>query len=188
MVKINCMKRHNYAFSSFFLMVFVALFMVSCSDDDTQENNSKYEITTENPAVFIKDKDKLKSILTMKDIDGEGRFYEVYYTADYKLDYAINANMSNTLDLLTFVQQNLYDSLPVKSNNEISILPGCSAFAVPDSLSRSFLMGRNYDFCHTKTVNGVKSYVPITAFVLHTSPKGGKKSISFVDGLNIGFP
>lgn len=166
-------------------IVAVTPFVVSCSDDNSDEKESK---GTNNPFLFIKDKEKLAIIQNIKDIDGMGRLYEVNYTADYKLNEALEANISNTMDLLGFVQQHLYDSVPSnQTKNEISFLPGCSAFAVPDKANGKFLMGRNYDFCHTKTVDGVRSYVPIAAFVIRTAPAGGKKSIAFADGLNFGF-
>lgn len=166
-------------------IVAVTPFVVSCSDDNSDEKESK---GTNNPSVFIKDKEKLAIIQNIKDIDGMGRLYEVNYTADYKLNEALEANISNTMDLLGFVQQHLYDSVPSnQTKNEISFLPGCSAFAVPDKANGKFLMGRNYDFCHTKIVDGVRSYVPIAAFVIRTAPAGGKKSIAFADGLNFGF-
>ena len=43
----------------------------------------------------------------MKDLDGTGRLYEVNYTADYKLDEALDANISSTMGLLGFGQHNL---------------------------------------------------------------------------------
>lgn len=161
-------------------------FVVSCSDDNSDDVSVSKG--TKNPAVFIKSEEKWAVLNKIKDIDGMGRLYEMNYTVDYKLDEALNANISSTKDLLKFVQQHLYDSVPSNQiNNEISFIPGCSAFAVPDKADGKFLMGRNYDFCHTKTIDGVKTYVPIAAFVIHTAPVGGKKSIAFADGLNFGF-
>lgn len=170
--------------------VLFALFNVSCSDDNTETDdpNPAPARNTNNKAVFIKDSEKLAILNSINDIDGSGRFYEVNYTADYKLDDALQANISSTKDLLRFVQKNLFDSIPSTSaGSKMSFLPGCSAFAVPDSTKQNYFMGRNYDFCHTQVVNGDTVYVPISAFVVHTAPKGGKKSIAFVDGLNIGF-
>ena len=91
-------------------------FIVSCSDDDNPNPQPTIDpvpgATTQNPARFLKDKEKLATIYTMKDLDGTGRLYEVNYTADYKLDEALNANISSTMGLLGFVQQHLYDSVP----------------------------------------------------------------------------
>lgn len=177
------------------LMVFMAVFAPSCSDDpDITVPDSITETLSNNPAKFIKDKDKLATIYTLKKLDEDGGFYEVNYTADYKLDEAVNANISSTMELLGFVQQRLFDSIPNTVNNsKMSILPGCSAFAVPDLSTGSYMMGRNYDFLHKVKIgsdeNGkdLYSYIPIAAFLVRTAPKGGKKSISFVDGLNFGY-
>lgn len=184
------MKKRSFIFrTGLVALLAAAVFpMTSCSDDDTENVNPTPAIITDNKAVFIKDSEKLASIYSMQDIDGNGRLYEMNYTADYKLDEALQANISSTAGLLGFVQRYLYDSIPqTASASKVSFTPGCSAFAVPEATSGNFLMGRNYDFCHTTTVNGVKQYVPISAFVVHTAPKGGKKSISFVDGLNFGY-
>ena len=169
-------------------------FIVSCSDDDNPNPQPIIDpvpgATTQNPARFLKDKEKLATIYTMKDLDGTGRLYEVNYTADYKLDEALNANISSTMGLLGFVQQHLYDSVPEPpTNSKASILPGCSAFAVPDPQGSSYQMGRNYDFLHRIKISGTDqyAYVPISAFIVRTAPAGKKKSISFVDGLNFGY-
>lgn len=171
-------------------------FILSCSDDDTPAPTPTPTpaptpgATTKNPACFLKDKEKLATIYTMKDLDGTGRLYEVNYTADYKLDEALDANISSTMGLLGFVQHHLYDSVPEPpTNSTLSFLPGCSAFAVPDPQGNSYQMGRNYDFLHRVKISGTDqyAYVPISAFVVRTAPVGKKKSISFVDGLNFGY-
>ena len=171
-------------------------FILSCSDDDTPAPTPTPTpsptpgTTTKNPACFLKDKEKLATIYTMKDLDGTGRLYEVNYTADYKLDEALDANISSTMGLLGFVQHNLYDSVPEPpTNSTLSFLPGCSAFAVPDPQGNSYQMGRNYDFLHRVKISGTDqyAYVPISAFIVRTAPAGKKKSISFVDGLNFGY-
>lgn len=164
---------------------------VACSDDNSPSGdpNPTPGAHTTNKAVFIKDKEKRATLYTMDDLDGTGRLYEVYYTADYKLDAALNAGISSTAGLLNFVYQNLFDSIPTSpSPTKLSIQPGCSAFAAPDPSTDDYLMGRNYDFCHTVPVDsGKKRYVPISAFVVHTAPEGGKQSVAFADGLNFGY-
>ena len=47
------------------------------------------------------------------------------------------------------------------------------------------MMGRNYDYRHS-TADG-KSYKSIAAILVHTAPAGGKRSISMVDGMNLGY-
>lgn len=189
------MKKENF-FNRFGMVALLAIaaimttFMVSCSDDDDIINVKPDEsvvIGDANPTEGITDKDKLAMLRSIRDLDGTGRIYEINYTEDYKLDDALEANMTNTGDLLTFVMQKLYDKQVNSSTGaKLSFLPGCSAFAVPETGTSNFLMGRNYDFCHAIDDGKEKKtgYKDIAAFVVRTSPKDGYKSISFVDGLN----
>ena len=191
------MKKNRFSMLALFgIAAITTAFILSCSDDDTPAPTPTPtpaptpEATTKNPACFLKDKEKLATIYTMKDLDGTGRLYEVNYTADYKLDEALDANISSTMGLLGFVQHNLFDSVPEPpTNSTLSFLPGCSAFTVPDPQGNSYQMGRNYDFLHRVKISGTDqyTYVPISAFIVRTAPAGKKKSISFVDGLNFGY-
>ena len=120
----------------------------------------------------------------MKDVDGSGRLYEIDYTVDYKLDAVLKSGCTETNQLFNYVAYLLYDSLP-QSKAQVSFDAGCSAFAVPDPQSGNFLMGRNYDFCHA--TEDRKGYKSIAAIMVHTAPQGGKKSISMVDGMQLGY-
>lgn len=191
------MKKNRFSMLALFgIAAITTAFILSCSDDETPSPTPTPTpaptpgATTKNPACFLKDKEKLATIYTMKDLDGTGRLYEVNYTADYKLDEALDANISSTMGLLGFVQHNLFDSVPEPpTNSTLSFLPGCSAFTVPDPQGNSYQMGRNYDFLHRVKISGTDqyTYVPISAFIVRTAPAGKKKSISFVDGLNFGY-
>lgn len=165
---------------------------VSCSDDDdiiSVEPDESVVIGDGNKLTYITDEGKAAMLRSIKDLDGTGRIYEIDYTEDYKLDEAIQANIKSTVGLLGFVQKELYDVMPTNSAAKLSFKPGCSAFAVPETGTSNYLMGRNYDFCHyTKDAEGKRTaYVDIAAFVVRTSPKNGYKSISMVDGLNFDF-
>lgn len=164
----------------------------SCSDDDNDGPDRPYHsvvIGDNNLVTYITDNDKLAMLRGIKDLDGTGRIYEINYTEDYELDDALEANITNTGELLKFVQKELFDIEPQKNTAVMKFTPGCSAFAVPERGSSGFLMGRNYDFCHaTKDASGQKNgYIDIAAFVVRTAPKDGYKSISFVDGYNFGY-
>ena len=156
------------------------LLLASCSDDD----NESPKVTKQNPTTFIKDAEKVAMLRSMKDVDGSGRLYEINYTADYKLDAVLQSGCTETTQLFNYVAYLLYDSLPSK-RAQVSFDAGCSAFAAPDRESGNFLMGRNYDFCHA-TADG-KGYKSIAAILVHTAPPGGKKSISMVDGMQMGY-
>ncbi|MGM9707669.1 MAG: carcinine hydrolase/isopenicillin-N N-acyltransferase family protein [Prevotella sp.] len=171
--------RFIHLFVSVASVLFVLL-LASCSDDD----DNAPTVPKQNPATFIKDEGKLAMLRSMKDVDGSGRLYEIDYTVDYKLDAVLKSGCTETNQLFNYVAYLLYDSLP-KSKTQVSFDAGCSAFAVPDRQSGNFLMGRNYDFCHaTEDGNGYKS---IAAILVHTAPPGGKKSISMVDGMQLGY-
>ena len=165
-------------FVSVACLLFVLL-LASCSDDDDAPTVSK-----QNPATFIKDEGKLAMLHSMKDVDGSGRLYEIDYTVDYKLDAVLNSGCTETNELFNYIAYLLYDSLP-QSKAQVSFGAGCSAFAVPDRQSGNFLMGRNYDFCHASKDS--TSYKSIAAILVHTAPPGGKKSISMVDGMQLGY-
>lgn len=172
------------------LLAFAAILSLTmaCSDDENEiidPEPKPQPIDVRNPAEYITDSAKLSMLRSMKDLDGEGRLYEMDYTADYKLDQALAMGLGNTQEMLAFVAGELFDITP-SSTATLNFNPGCSAFAVPEAESIDFLMGRNYDFRHTDStaVQG-KFYVPTTAILVHTAPEGGKKSISLVDGVTL---
>ena len=166
-------------FVSVATVLFILLLASCCNDDDDAPT-----VPSQNPATFIKDEAKLAMLHSMKDVDGSGRLYEIDYTVDYKLDAVLKSGCTETNQLFNYVSYLLYDSLP-QSRAQVSFDAGCSAFAVPNSQSGDFLMGRNYDFCHA-TEDGT-SYKSIAAILVRTAPPGGKKSISMVDGMQLGY-
>ncbi|MGN8725504.1 carcinine hydrolase/isopenicillin-N N-acyltransferase family protein [Segatella copri] len=160
--------------------VIVAILTASCGNDD----NDAPTVITHNPAAYIKDDGKLAMLHAMRDVDGTGRLYEIDYTADYRLDDVLKAGYTQTDQLFSYIAYLLYDSIP-KSQAKVSLGTGCSAFAAPERQSGNFMMGRNYDYRHS-TADG-KSYKSIAAILVHTAPAGGKRSISMVDGMNLGY-
>ena len=140
--------------------------------------------STENKASFITDAGKLEMIHSMKDLDGNGRLYEIDYNQDYMLDSVMQPGITEQTELFRHIDSLLFDNLPAE-NAEVKYGAGCSAFAAQEAEGKGFLMGRNYDFRHFTPDN--KSYLPTSAILVRTAPEGGKKSISMVDGLNLGF-
>lgn len=136
-----------------------------------------------NTAKYITDKNKLTMLYSLVDKEvNMGRIYEMEYTEDYKLDDALQANITNITGLQAFVADKLYDRQPIYSP-KMSFDAGCSAFAVTDDATGHYLMGRNYDFLHTDA-NG--NDTEIAAIVVKTAPRGGKRSVSVVDGYWLG--
>lgn len=160
--------------------VIIAILTTSCGNDE----NDAPTVITHNPAAYIKDDGKLAMLHAMRDVDGTGRLYEIDYTADYRLDDVLKAGYTQTNQLFSYIAYLLYDSIP-KSQAKVSLGTGCSAFAAPERQSGNFMMGRNYDYRHS-TADG-KSYKSIAAILVHTAPAGGKRSISMVDGMNLGY-
>ena len=158
------------------------MLLSSCGDDS---NESPKPTPTDNEARLLTDENKRAMVYSMVDLEGDkGRIYEINYTEDYKLDAALDADIDGVPALLGFVMQNLLDVQSTKPQ-AVSYDAGCSAFACPDKTSGDFLMGRNFAFNHIAATTGERTMIPVIA--VHTAPKGGKKSVSFVDGLFIGY-
>ncbi|MGM9740755.1 MAG: linear amide C-N hydrolase [Candidatus Cryptobacteroides sp.] len=147
-----------------------AMILTSCCDKNGPTQTS-------NPAGLIDDPAKLEMLHSLVDLEGnKGRLYEMTYTVDYKLDEALNAGIVGQNSLIQFAMTHLMDHSSSKAPT-LRYDAGCSAFACTDK--NDFLMGRNFDFNH-KNEKGERIMIP--AIVVHTAPKGGKKSVSFVDG------
>ena len=154
----------------------------ACSDDDTPAK--KTPTPTTNEASMISDQAKLDMIYSLVDLEGDtGRIYEMNYTVDYKLDDAINFGINGQAKLTQFVGAYLMDTHKGKSMS-LAYDAGCSAFAAPDKSTGNYLMGRNFDFNHWDKDS---NRIDIPVIVVHTAPKGGKKSVSFVDGYFVGY-
>lgn len=169
------------------LMLVTIVSLVSCTKENKESTDLKdieKEEVTPKKAAFITDAEKLAMINSMKNVDGQGRLYEINYNVDYKLDAVLESGKTGIMPLFGYIQAILFDKLPSSPSNA-KFGAGCSAFAVPEEGGMEFLMGRNYDFRHF-TADG-KSYLPTSAILVHTAPENGKKSISMVDGLNLYF-
>ena len=154
----------------------------ACSDDDTPTKRTPTPTT--NKASMITDQAKRDMIYSLVDLEGDkGRIYEMYYTVDYKLEDAINFGINGQKKLEQFVGAYLMDQQSSKSVS-LAYDAGCSAFAAPDKSTGNYLMGRNFDFNHWDKDS---NRIDIPVIVVHTAPKGGKKSVSFVDGYFVGY-
>ena len=140
------------------------------------------EPTTQNPVAYVTGPEKIEMLTTLTELDSLGRFYELDYTADYKLDEMLKANVTGVDGLTKFIAEKLLDKVP-EQRPDSAFSTGCSMFAASISGSDEYMMGRNYDFCHVE--DGKE--VPITALMVKTAPKGGKKSICFIDTYWLGY-
>lgn len=148
--------------------------------------NASTPTPTDNSADFITDQTKREMIYSLVDLEGDkGRIYEMHYTADYKLDEVLDADINGTISLVKFIAKHLLDIIPTLEEAKLHYGAGCSAFACPDATSGDFLMGRNFDFNHIDPATKERKMIP--AIAVHTAPAGGKKSVGFVDGQFVGY-
>ena len=173
------MKRKNslIAWSAIGLAM-LSLLPVSCKKESEKSNGPYYN------AKHITDENKVAMIHSLKDLDGTGRLFEINYDVDYKLDQVLASNIGGTQALFEYIAYLLYDDLGSKVP-EVKYGAGCSAFAVDEKAGKDRLMGRNYDFRHFASDG--ETLLPTSAILVRTAPKGGKKSISMVDGINLGY-
>ncbi|MGM9736091.1 MAG: linear amide C-N hydrolase [Candidatus Cryptobacteroides sp.] len=171
------MKRNLHFYVLPFIAMVAVLFFVSCSKE--KDSDDKVE---PKKAAYITNKAKLAMINSVRNLDGQGRLYMVDYTVDYKLDEIIAANCKGLNGLFTTMPKLLFDKMPTSSSN-VKFGAGCSAFAATEDNGIDFFMGRNYDFSHADE----KGYNQIAAILVRTAPENGKKSISMVDGYNLGY-
>ena len=167
------MNRHPVISSLSAALLAAAFTLISCEKEAATQK-----------AVHITDPAKVAMINSLKDLDGKGRLYELNYTADYKLDKVLASQKTAVNELFQYVAYLLYDNLQTKAP-EVDYGTGCSCFAVPESEGQDFLMGRNYDYRHFG--EDKSTLLPTAAILVHTAPEGGKKSISMVDGMHLGF-
>ncbi len=167
------MKKHVVISCLSLVLLAAASFFISCEKEATSKK-----------AVHITDPAKVAMINSMKNLDGNGRLYELDYTVDYKLDQVLASQKTAVNDLFQYVAYLLYDNLQTKAP-QVDYGAGCSCFAVPESDGSGFIMGRNYDFRHF--AEDKSTLLPTSAILVHTAPEGGKRSISMVDGMHLGF-
>jgi len=154
------------------IIAFVSLVMVSCSKDDDRPT------PTNNPSKYITDPAKREMITSLKDLDG-GRIYTMNYTVDYKLNEAVAAETTDSDSFGKCMSNLLFD---VKAPAKVSFGVGCSTFTTMTPGSGQYLMGRNYDYCHTSGGKELETAI----IVVFTAPKNGKKTVGFVDAYWLG--
>ena len=115
----------------------------------------------------------LNSAKTLKEPD----FFEVNYTADYKLDEFIDEITAKNIEYGEDMRYLLKDLIAPASNIVpdralLNVAPGCSSVVAQDKDSGAWLLGRNYDF----DIGSNGTYV-----VVHTAPDNGYKSVGVAD-------
>jgi len=155
----------------------VVLLLVSCKpkvNNDPVTPDPEPEPKKEKLSEYVTDQEKRDMLNSLETLD-PNRLYVMNYTVDYRLDEAIAAQPTTVGELFDVLSGLLFDVKP--ENGSLTFDYGCSAYAATLKGTSEYLMGRNYDFCHME--GAVEA--PATALVVFTAPKGGKKSINFVD-------
>ena len=106
---------------------------------------------------------QIATITSLKEI--RPGVYTLKYTAGYKLDSILEADLRSEADLLNWLEDNIYFGLPVALKDNLF---GCSAFLVTDE-NGNHLMGRNTD------------YPEADCLILYNDTDDGYDSISVVD-------
>ncbi len=96
-----------------------------------------------NPAKYLIHEDQLKTVRSIRDIYGDGRFYTMDYAADHRLEDILAAGAGTSDELFAAVRKYLVAArLPRPSMGA-----GCSAFMAKNKEGH-VLVGRNFDFNH----------------------------------------
>ena len=100
--------------SYFIQMVCIALMLMLAMPTFAQKKSSKSKMANlyaNLPASLITDKGKLDMLHSIQDL-GDGRFFHLNYTEDYKLNELIGKNVTTNDGLIGFVLGNLCDRMP----------------------------------------------------------------------------
>lgn len=123
-------------------------------------------LATGNPAALVTTPGQAATISSLKDV-GEGELFTLDYTADYKLQEFIDADLTSQAEVKAAAAKMLLNTAqPVKGETP---QPACSAFqaVTPDG---DILYGRNFDYNFKKGAT----------IMLRTAPRKAFKSISMV--------
>ncbi len=167
---------HTLMKKSIFILIALTILgsLASCSNntnDNNSNNNNKSNEKEANPAIYLSTEEQKASINSLKDIDN-GRFYVMDYTADYKLDELVNANLTDVQSMIDFIQKKLLNGGETSANAQNI---GCSAFTA-SSRDGKKLYGRNFDY-----------KMDMSAVLIRTTPKDGYKSIGLADAGWVGY-
>lgn len=111
---------------------------------------------------------RLKTISSIEKVEGD--FYQVDYSADYKLDEVLEQGVRDVSELESLLSKKLFFGYPIKTNENLF---GCSAFAVETAEGQQ-LVGRNFDYAKARSL------------LIYTAPKNGYRAYSMVNLAHLG--
>lgn len=148
----------------------LALALVACGNNPSSRPQSEPEPPAANdfPAAYVTTQQQKETINSLTRVNAEGTFYRLEYTADYKLDALLEADISDLTGLVGWTRGNLLDMSA--EGGQVNAGGGCSAF-VAINADGELIFGRNYDY-----VQNAQN------ILVHCSPEGGYESVSIAAG------
>lgn len=127
-------------------------------------------------------KDEIRSINSIKRVDGNKYLYVMNYYSEYDLDEVIAADIDNNAQLAEYVAKRVGKGLPIKikssqvaSEGEEMQVFNCTSFQAQQKSGNGYYYGRNYDYFNNPTM------------VTYSHPKHGYASIAVSDMSHFGY-
>ena len=152
---------------------------------------------------------EIRTLASLKQVDGNPYLYAMEYKASYDLDEIIERDVDQNAELLNYVTAKIGKGIPIKGksaqvadeNGKLETF-NCTSFQVKNASGKGFLYGRNYDYFANPTLVTIsrpkKGYASMAAsdmshfgYNLESLPTSFKKKIlclaaiyAPVDGIN----
>ncbi len=125
---------------------------------------------------------EIRTISSLRSVDGNPYLYEMTYKASYDLDDMIAKEVDTNAELLDYVVKRIGKGIPIKmkssqvadENGELETI-NCTSFQALDADGEGYLFGRNYDYFKNPTL------------VTHSYPKKGYASLAVTDMSHLGY-
>ena len=125
---------------------------------------------------------EIRTISSLRSVDGNPYLYEMTYKASYDLDDMIAKEVDTNAELLDYVVKRIGKGIPIKmkssqvadENGELETIH-CTSFQALDADGEGYLFGRNYDYFKNPTL------------VTHSYPKEGYASLAVTDMSHLGY-
>lgn len=122
---------------------------------------------------------ELRSMCSVKAVDGNEYLYTMEYHAHYDLDDVVASDLDDNGKLLSYVVRHLAKGLPVKMNpskvKSQSFNANCTSFQARQADGTGYWYGRNYDFFKNPTL------------VVTSHPRKGYASLAVCDMAHFGY-
>ena len=125
---------------------------------------------------------EIRTLASLKQVDGNPYLYAMEYKASYDLDEIIERDVDQNAELLNYVTDKIGKGIPIKGksaqvadeNGKLETF-NCTSFQVKNATGKGFLYGRNYDYFANPTL------------VTISRPKNGYASMAASDMSHFGY-